>query len=186
MSRSQAVPRELVGNFARLTSFLTRNRKRDPFARCLHQPFCQNFWVTNSAIAPGNTLCGYKATPYSAPSCFSLPRQLKAFIGVSKAAMEKKNPLFWEDCQNPFGQAGGESLPILQIQLDSLPFGFLFACCVILFVISALLALLGAPRSVMQSLSLARQRVLLWPFLCRWPETETGSPQRKWTMERAG
>lgn len=92
MSRSQAVPRELVGNFARLTSFLTRNRKREPFARCLHQPYCQNFWVTNSAIAPGNTLCGYKATPYSAPSCFSLPRQLKAFIGVAKAAMEKKIP----------------------------------------------------------------------------------------------
>lgn len=94
MSRSKAVPRELVGNFARLTSFLTRNRKREPFARCLHQPFCQNFWVTNSTIAPGNTLCGYKATPYSAPSCFSLPRQLKAFIGVAKAAMEKKkNPV---------------------------------------------------------------------------------------------
>lgn len=33
--------------------------------------------------------------------------------------------------------------------------------------------------SVMQSLCLAMQRVLLWPFLCRWPETETGSPQRK-------
>lgn len=112
MSRSKALPRKLVGNFARLTSFLTRNRKREPFARCLHQPFCQNFWVTNSAIALGNTLCGYKATPYSALSCFSLFRQLKAFIGVAKAAMEKKkNPLFWEDCQNPFGQAGGESLP---------------------------------------------------------------------------
>lgn len=85
----------------------------------------------------------------------------------------------------------GNPCPILQIQLDSLPFGFLFACCVILFVISALLALLRLPgRSVVLTQptlgdaiskfsEVARQRVLLWPFLCRWPETETGSPQRK-------
>lgn len=58
----------------------------------------------------------------------------------------------------------GNPCPILQIQLDSSPFGFLFACCVILFVISALLALLRLlgrsslrnQPSVMQSLNLAR------------------------------
>lgn len=197
MSRSKAVPRELVGNFARLTSFLTRNRKREPFARCLHQPFCQNFWVTNSAIALGNTLCGYKATPYSALSCFSLFRQLKAFIGVAKAAMEKKNPLFWEDCQNPFGQAGGESLPHSSNPAWQLAFWFPFRLLRHPLCYFCAPCAPRAPRSVVLTQptlgdaiskfsEVARQRVLLWPFLCRWPETETGSPQRKWAMERAG
>lgn len=166
MSRSKAVSRELVGNFARLTSFLTRNRKREPFARCLHQPFCQNFWVTNSAIALGNTLCGYKATPYSALSCFSLFRQLKAFIGVAKAAMEKKKSSVLRRLPESFRPGWrGILAPFFKSSLTAcLPFGFLFACCVILFVISALLSLLGLlgrsslrnQPSVMQSLNLAR------------------------------
>lgn len=58
--------------------------------------------------------------------------------------MEKKIPGSEEIARILSARLEGNPCPILQIQLDSLPFGFLFAGCVILFVISVLLGLPGS------------------------------------------
>lgn len=130
MSRSKAMPRELVRNFVRLTSFLTRNRKREPFVRCLHQVFLPKFLSSDSAIHLGNPLGGYRATPYSAFSCV---QSVKSFHQSSKQQQEKKNSPALRRLPDPF-QSGwrGIFVPFFKSHLTSRLFGFLFTYCVIL------------------------------------------------------